>query len=240
MSDAKQQPTFVESFFEQAVAYRRQLFIGAFAVAVLAGSVGGYWWYRQRIASQAHKAYAEAAALINARIVGANDSKGLFETAFMSEEERWQAVADAFKRVSDNYPHVGMGGLAAVARVQALVRLNKMVEARAELADALPRIASAPLRALYTQTLALMQLDSAQDSEREKGLVSLQQLAANKDGVVHDSALYHLGSYYWHHQDFDNARNYWQQLLLGYEGNEEHPSDWVAAAKEKLSLIERA
>lgn len=240
MSDANHQQTFVESFFEQALAYRRQLFIGAFAVAVLAGSIGGYWWYRQRMAAQAHKAYAEAAALINARIIGPDETKGLFENAFMSEEERWQVVADAFKRVSDNYPHVGIGGLAAIAHVQALIRLNKFVEARSELASALPRIASAPLRALYTQMLALMQLDSKDDAEREKGLVSLQQLAANKDGAVHDSSLYHLGSYYWYHQDFENARNYWQQLLLHYEGNEEHPSDWVAPAKEKLSLIERA
>ena len=240
MSGAPEHTTFVESFFEKAFVYRRQLLLAAFTVLIIGGSAGSYWWYRQRVASLAHKAYADAAALLSARVLSGDETKGLFETAFASEEEKWQAAADAFKRVDELYPHVGIGAMAAVARVQALVHLGKFFEARTELAAALSRVSSAPLRSLYSQMLALLQLDSGDAGEQEKGLVSLQQLAANKDSVVHDSSLYHLGAYHWYLHDFDNARNYWQQLLLHYDKSDEQSSGWVAMAKEKLTLIERA
>lgn len=241
MSKTTQHQTVVETFFEKAFHYRRHILFGFLVLLAFSGAVGGYWWYRTRVAKLAHKAYAEAADLIKARVMTPDETKGLFEVAFSSEDEKWQAVADAFKRVSDAYPHVGVGALAGIARGQALLRVGKVADARAAVEEALPRIASVPLRSLYTQLLALLLLDSAEPANIDRGLVMLQQLIADSTSPIHDSALYHLGAYHWHKHDFAKARDYWQQLLLQYDKEDiSTPSEWVSLVKEKLALIDHA
>jgi TolA-binding protein len=49
--------------------------------------------------------------------------------------------------------------------------------------------------------------------------------------------LYNLGEYYWHAKNFDEAKNYWNQLILKYGKSAQKPSTWVELARPKLKLI---
>ena len=76
------------------------------------------------------------------------------------------------------------------------------------------------------------------EKDSAEGLGMLKKLALDEKGVAHDLSLYHLGDYYWHKKNFDEARNYWNQLILRYGKDQKYASPWVAAAKEKLVLID--
>ena len=133
----------------------------------------------------------------------------MFEVAYSSENEKWTAVEQAFADVYKQYPHVGIGVMAGAAQAQALVRLGKFEQARAVLSDVLPRIKSAQLRSLFTLTYAQLLIDSGDEALVQKGVGMLATaFAGSKENVVHDTALYHLGLYYWYKSDFDNVRNY--------------------------------
>jgi len=225
-------------FLERAFSYRRELLLAAVILTVCAVSLGGYWWYKRHVSREAHKAYAQGTKLVEGRVLRKNESKGIFETAFRTIEEKWTSVANAFDVAQKRYPHVGMGVMAGVSRAQALIRLRKYDEARFVLKSVLSRIKSDELRALYTLTYSLLLLDSEQAADVEAGIGLLQRAGASKNNVVQDTALYHLGLYYWHKGDFTSARNYWKQFLLHYQFEIKHPSVWGEQVKEMLSLIE--
>jgi len=229
--------TLVERIFDRAVAYRRELLLSAALITAGAGGVSGYFFYKNVVARQAHKAYAKALELQQARVLKAGEMPGVFETTFNNSEEKWTAVGKAFGQVYADYGHVGVGVMAGAAQAQALVRLNKKEEARTVLGDVTGRIPSPELRALHTLTYARLLLDSEQEADRQKGLALLAQLAATADSVVHDSALYYLGLHHWHNHETSSAANYWRQLIALYDSFDRKGSPWVSKAKEYLTLI---
>lgn len=232
-----QYKTFVERIIDRVFEYRREVMLGCALVVVASGSVFGYFWYKDHLSRQAHRLYAHGVELQKARVVGADYSKGVFETAFNSEEEKWTAVADAFGKAYEQYPHVGIGVMAGVAQAQAFVRLGKIEEARTLYTNVLPRITSPELRALYTLTVAQMNIDSGDESLIQSGVSMLAQLAGKKESAVHDTALYQLGLYYWYNNDFQNAQNYWNQLVMTYDKSGADDSVWVSQAQERLALL---
>lgn len=231
------QKTIVEQVLSIASSYRREILLGMALAMVALGSVGGYFWYKDRIARTAHKAYTQACVLRDARILKGEERAGAFETAFTDETEKWEATAHAFAEVYKLYPHVGIGIMAGAAQVQSLVRLGKFEQARTLMATVVPRITSPQLRALFNVTYAQLLLDSDQDADVQRGVGLLAQSATTKDNPLQDTALYYLGLYYWHKNDFSNARNYWNQLVLQYQADAQHSSPWVALAQENLALL---
>jgi len=236
----QRQKTIFDRIGDHLVKHSRQLaFAGAFVAAVGAG-LSGYSWYKNHTSRQGHKAYAKAAALLNARVINKGDQKGLLETTFTSEAEKWQAVADAFGKVYSMYARTGIGEMAGAAHVNALLKIGKRDEARAVLSKLATHISSPQLRQLYSVTYALTLLDSAQEDDVENGLSMLKKIARNTSSPVQDSALYHLGDYYWYKDDTANVLNYWKQLMLSFDKGGQNVSPWVAKAKERLALIEPA
>lgn len=232
--------TIIERLFDKAVAYRKELVLAAAVIAVSSTGIAGYFFYKTRVAQLAHKAYAQALQIENARIVKEGDVSASFEKTFLTATEKWQAVADAFGAVYADYNHVGVGVMAGAAQVQALIRLGKIDQARTLLADVLARISAPELRSLYSLTYARLLMDSDQEVEQQKGLTMLSQLAATKDSAVHDSALYYLGLHYWLNDDMVAATNYWKQLVMQYDTPDKKSSPWVSKVKEKLALVESA
>jgi len=232
--------TVIERLFDRAIAYKKELFLSAALVAISGMSVAGYFLYKNRVSQLAHKAYAHALSLQNARVTKEHEVAASFEKIFVSSAEKWQAVADAFGAVYADYNTVGIGVMAGAAQVQALIRLGKFDQARSLLADVLARITSPELRALYSLTYARLLIDSEVAAEQQKGVSLLSQLAATKDSVVHDSALYYLGLHYWLTHDIVSASNYWKQLVMLYDSADKKTSPWVSTVKEKLALVESA
>ncbi len=232
--------TIIERLVDQAVVYRKELVLAAALTCIGGAGTAGYFFYKDYVAKQAHKAYAGALQLQQARILKDNESPGLFEVSFASGVEKWKAVEKAFGDVYAEYNHVGIGVMAGAAQVQALLRLGRYDEARNVLADVIARITSPELRALYTLTYARLLIDSGLEIEQQKGVSLLSQLASTKDSAVHDSALYYLGLHYWLMRDTTSAANYWKQLVMQYENYERKSSPWVDKAKEKLALLDVA
>jgi hypothetical protein len=232
--------TIIERLLDQAAVYRKELVLAAALTCIGGAGTAGYFFYKEYVAKQAHKSYASALQLQQARVLKENETPGVFEVTFTNGLEKWQAVEKAFAHVYAEYNHVGIGVMAGAAQVQALLRLGRDEQARTLLADVLARITSPELRSLYTLTYARLLIDSAQEVDQQKGVSLLAQLAATKDSAVHDSALYYLGLHYWLMRDTTSAANYWKQLVMQYEGYERKNSPWVDKAKEKLALLDAA
>jgi hypothetical protein len=232
--------TIIERLIDQAAVYRKELVLAAALTCIGGAGTAGYFFYKEYVAKQAHKAYASALQLQQARVLKQNETPGVFEVSFASGLEKWQAVEKAFASVYATYNHVGIGVMAGAAQVQALLRLGHYDKARTVLADVLARITSPELRSLYTLTYARLLIDSAEEVDQQKGISLLAQLAATKDSAVHDSALYYLGLHYWLVRDTTSAANYWKQLVMQYEGYDRKNSPWVDKAKEKLALLDVA
>ena len=68
----------------------------------------------------------------------------------------------------------------------------------------------------------------------------MKELSVDEKCVAHDRALYHLGNYYWNNKNFDEAKNYWNQLILvaKYNKDAQYSSQWAQKAREKLQLID--
>lgn len=228
---------FLERTIERAIAHRKEVALGLALVVVSVGSVGIYYWYKDFTARQAHKAYTQASALQNARVLTGDEIASVFETVFTSEEEKWNAVARAYETVYKHYNNSGIGVMAGAAQAHALVKLGKTDEAKKLLADVMVRIPSIPLRSLYTLTYGRVLMDSSDEAEVSKGITLLSQLAATKDNAMHDTALYYLGLHYWYAGDMKLAQNYWKQLVMAYGEMGKNGSPWLAGVKEKLALL---
>ncbi len=232
--------TVIERLFDRAVAYKKELFLSAALIAVSGVSITGYFWYKNRVAQFAHRAYAQALTLEQARVIKEGDTPASFEKIFLTSTEKWEAVAQAFGAVYAEYNNSGIGVMAGAAQAQALIRLGKVDQARTVLGDVVARITSPELRALYSLTYARLLMDSDVVAEQQKGVGLLSQLASTKDSAVHDSALYYLGLHYWLTNDVIAATNYWKQLVMQYDNTDKKNSPWVSKVKEKLALVESA
>lgn len=232
------QKTIFDRIGDHIVKHSREIGLATLFIAAVGAGFGGYSWYKARLSRDAHKAYAKAAALVSARVVGKDESKGIFETAFTSKREKWEAVARAFGEVYAKNSSIGIGVMAGAAQVNALLKLNKKDEAKRVLSLLVNDIPSPALHALYKMTYALMLVDSDAAGEHTRGINMLKAMARDGNSPVQDSALYHLGNYYWHAKNSEQARNYWKQLVMTFEKETKHPSSWVEKAQKKLAMID--
>jgi tetratricopeptide (TPR) repeat protein len=158
---------------------------------------------------------------------------------FRSNEEKWEKVEEVFQKAYENNSSSGVAPLFLAFQAEALTQRGKMAEAVALLRQVIALLSAVEIKDYYRGKLALLLIDTKSEGGVEEGVGILKQLALDDQGVAHDVALYHLGHYYWYMKKFAEARNYWNQLLIKYEKNEEYPSAWVPMAKEKLKLIDR-
>lgn len=91
---------------------------------------------------------------------------------------------------------------------------------------------NSPVYYLYATKLALMQLDSNDESVKVQGKDLLEKLSKIFNNPYKDMASYYLGYQVWVAGDFDSAKKYWQ--VLAQAGQD---SIWAALASSKLALI---
>lgn len=124
--------------------------------------------------------------------------------------------------------------------LQADVQLQQQKEV--ETLDTLQRLitilATSPLQPLIKTKRALLQLDSADVQVKELGLQNLTQLAYDTDNTQRDSALFYLGRYYWVHDQLDEAKRVWQELIDTPTYTGSFPSPWVYEAQEALAQVD--
>lgn len=85
---------------------------------------------------------------------------------------------------------------------------------------------------------SLMLLDSKNEEEAKKGLELLENIGLDVENMYSDMALFHLGYYYWIHDNLEKAREVWRGLLDQYDTGSASASPWSARARQLLLQID--
>lgn len=217
------------------LAYKKQILAAiALFLTIGFGSVG-YLFYKGRMQAVAYKDFIEALkyydGLTSASKNKYNDPNSKY---FLTEQDKWQQTEQIFNQGYQKHKGTDLGGMFLAFRAEALLNLGKTAEAMATLNDAVDQMPSNEIKDYYKIKLALMKIDN----NDKLGLQILQQFADDDKSVANDLALYHLGSYYWEQKKFNDAKNYWQRLLIKTGGVKSgQASPFVQEVKEKLSLF---
>lgn len=196
--------------------------IGAGACIVLLGTlIGLYRWYsvyRERVAEKS--------------LALCMDS---FLTANRSMQPRWADVAEQCAHEATTHTHSYLYPYFKALQTEALVKSDDMTHALEvmEVMHASMR-SSDPLYNLFALKYALMQLDSADEAVKARGLEALKRLAENSSNLYTDAAQFYLGQYYWSNNQVDEARGVWKQLLSARRMEQGMTSPWAEIAVPKI------
>lgn len=225
--------------------YQTQFLVVISAIIFVIGGFYGYFYYKQAREESAYHALVAVVKYVDAPVKKEavdqskeEDLSFLNKEEFKSFEEKWTKIEEECKENYKVHKSSGIASFFLVYRVQALIELKKLQEAIDVMRVAISKMRNDNVKNHYQIKLALMLIDSKDESSCNEGIELLRKIANAKDSVAQDSALYHLGEYYWYQRRFNEARNYWNQLLLAFDKQEEYASPWVAVAKEKLRLID--
>src|SRR5438093_4527265 len=72
---------------------------------------------------------------------------------------------------------------------------------------------------------------------KQSGLQELTELARNEKNPYRDAALFYLGNYYWVHDQMQEAKKVWQELVDSQWQQQVSPSPWIAQVQSKLKQI---
>ena len=224
-------------FIEYLVNNRKQFFIGIGGIIVLTLGMIGYSYYREWSEASAHKAFIEMMRYYDAPVTGKMvATESVIE--FASEAEKWAKVAEVCKTTYNQHRGSDMASMFQAYQAQALASQGNIDEAIALLSSAVNSIPSKEMRDFYSLKLTLMKLDSSKPDVQQAGFAELKKMAENTAAITHEAALYYLGSYFWNLKDFNQAKNYWQQLMVKYGLKEaKQQSGFGELIKSRLKLI---
>jgi len=217
---------------------KKEALLGLIVTIGLIASIIGYTMYRHKVQIQAHATLIASLKVYEASVVPGAPSKldVKLPTEFGSEEEKWNKVQAVFKDAYNDHKGAGIAPYFLTYQAEAFARLGKFDEAVQTMAEALRLMKSPELKAFYQVKLALMKLDS--QKHQQEGLTELKKMATDQQNFAHESALYHMGNYYWYKKDFVQARNYWQQLMIKYGLKDSKlQSGFADLARTKLRLV---
>ena len=201
----------------------------------------GYFFYMGSLQRRAHRSFVDTLKYFDAKVIGKDEFKedylNLDEFSFKSSEEKWNKVAQVFQEGYEQNKGAGIAPMFLAYQSQALLNLEKQVEAINVLREAIKAMSNSALKTYYKVKLALMQIDSENKDMVNEGISLLKEISLDQKSSAHDMVLYRLGEYYWNTKNFDEAKNYWNQLILKYGKNAEKPSVWVELARPKLKLV---
>ena len=211
----------------RVVEYRMPIIASLALVGIGFGVLTGYRHYQKIGNARAQQDFMAAVKLFESP-VDANAK----ETAL----DKWENVAKAFEAGYQKNKATSLGAAFLAYQAVALLKLGKHEDPIVLLKNAKSSVSVKDIKESYELKLALVLLESSREDYSADGLAKLQDLALKPTSAVHEQALYQLGLYYWIKQDFDAAKNYWQQFIVKY-GNENSVSDLIDKVREKLELL---
>lgn len=234
--------SLVDDVFKKIKENQGLLLVVLGLIVAMVGGIYGYSYYKKNREESAYRALTLALEYFDAPVKKdgekAEDMSFLGSKDFKTSDEKWEKVEAVFKKEYEAHKSSGIAALFLAYQSQALVELKKIDDAITVLRAAINTMKSQPVKDYYEIKLALMLVDKGDATLLKEGLDILTQKANKESNVAHDMALYHLGQYYWYEKKYEEARNYWNQLVLKYDKQDRTASPWVTAAKEKLGLID--
>jgi predicted negative regulator of RcsB-dependent stress response len=223
--------------YEYVLQYKKEFLLGAVFFVGLIVLLVGYSFYKSSLQKKAHTDFVAALKIYDAPVHEKDlkdDKIDLAGEFFTSEEEKWLRVASVFEKGYQNNKGAGIAPMFLAYQADALINLGKFSEARDALKNAVGLMKDSATKSAFKVKLALLNIDNG---NKEEGVSILKEMALDSKDPVHDMVLYRLGEYYWFAKNFDEVRNYWNQLVLKYGKGVQKPSWWADQATQKLELI---
>jgi len=212
-----------ESIFGRNFKYGKEI-TGAVLAALLA-SAGyfGYRWYSVHQEEVAQQLFA-------------HNVEEFDRVMQEGKKEDWANIESLFKLGYEQYSGTGLAPFFLVYQSQAMLKQEKHKEAFDVFESAVNKMKSdAPLTGVYKTSLALMRLDSQDQTMREVGLKDLENLTKDSMSTSYDIASYYLGLYYMTNNDSAKATEIWQKLIDSQKiVAKAGQSPWAMMAQQKL------
>ncbi len=207
---------------KQIISQENLLFFGSFfllATIVLSAFYGGYIWNRNRTEAQAQIYFSQTVRE--------------YEQLISSSSENAEAWKEIEKTFQAGYEKHGSSVLAPfflnyLAKIS--LHEDKREDALSFIAQSVTKISkNSPFYFALQTKLALMQIDSSDETIKKEGAALLEKLAsAEKENPFYDMALYYQGYNAWIAGDRQVASSIWAKLQTI-----PHQSFWAEKAYEK-------
>lgn len=177
-------------------------------VALLAAvGYGGFRVYKWRIAQRESKAHTMF-----------SESMQLYMKA-QSGQEQWDDVAGAFSLGYEQNSSSQIAPFFKLFQADSLMQAGQKQEGDQLMESAISELPkNSPFADLYKIKSALLNLDSKDETIKNKSLETLEKISTNTC-AGQSLALYYLGSYYWQQGDVKKAQELWAQLPKAQEGD---------------------
>ena len=213
-------------------ANRDRVVMGAIAVVVVAGLVGGYLYWTKRTNDQASGRLGQAMAIAQAQIVPAPTLPGATQPAgtYPTEQARDEAAVKAFQDVAAAYGSTPAGIAAQYHAATSLMGLGRATEAEQKFRDVTAKGGSS----IYA-SMAKMGLVTALvgQSKYDDAIATLNTLSGDRDGAIPiDGVLMELARTYVKAGKPQDARAAFKRVV------DEFPqSSYSADARQQLAQL---
>jgi cytochrome c-type biogenesis protein CcmH/NrfG len=219
----------IRDFFDSQGSYvKRYIRIIGITIGAFLALTAGYFVYRWYVVSREQNAHAAIANYMHD-----------FQLAMKADTPaEWQRIDGLLALGYKQYKDSNLAPFFLLLRADALVRQDNAVEAVNVLQNAIHELsARSPIMPLFKTKKALILVDSKDEIMQKEGVQDLIQLARDKNNQCNDVALFYLGRYYWTHDNVQDAKKAWQELVDSNAMEKAYPSPWAAEAKKALKQI---
>lgn len=150
--------------------------------------------------------------------------------------EDWNSVEALFKLGYEQHANSYIAPYFLAYQADALIHQHKLYDALPvleQMLTVLPEKSS--LFFLFKLKYAQVHIDIPQ--YKQTGLQELTELARNAHNPYRDEALFYLGNYYWVHDQTEEAKKVWQELVDSQWQQPTKPSPWIQEVQSKLKQI---
>lgn len=166
----------------------------------------------------------------------AQSLKEYYKAAQTGSPEDWGAVEALFKLGYEQHANSYIAPYFLAYQADALIYQHKLYDALPVLEQMLALLPEkSPLFFLFKIKYAQVHIDIPQYTQT--GLQELTELARNDKNPHRDTALFYLGNYYWVHDQTQEAKKVWQELVDSQWQQQMSPSPWIQDVQSKLKQM---
>ncbi|MFH1254670.1 MAG: hypothetical protein V1646_04550 [bacterium] len=229
---------WIDDVFKKAKVYQQVLVAAGVGAIVLGSVVFGYAYYKNKVRAAAYKDFMSAMQSYDGVIKNKKVSSNYPSVKqFESESDKWAQTEQAFRQGYQNYKNTELAPAFLAFQAEALLNLGKVDDAIKILKDVVAQVKSEEIKDSYKVKIALISMDKKDEKAQSEALNELIAIANNDGSVANEVALYQVGSYFWNQKKYNEAKDYWQRLLVKTTAKSGQVSVFAGEVRDKLSLI---
>ncbi len=227
-----------DDVLKKVKVYQQLLIIAALGVIILSAAIFGYAFYKNKVRAAAYKDFMSAIQYYDGAVKSKKTSSNYPGVKqFESENDKWVQTEQVFGQGYQNYKNTELAPAFLAFQAEALLNLGKVEQAIKIFKDVVNQVKSEEIKDSYKVKIALINMDNKDAKIQSDALNELIAIANNDNSVANEIALYQVGSYFWTQKKYNEAKNYWQRLLVKTTAKSGQASVFAGEVREKLSLI---